>query len=121
MSILLVEDEQDVREVLVEHLAEKGYSVVAARNGVEAIQYLTNTPTLPRLILMDLVMPVMDGWVLKRKLEASDNWKNIPCIVYATDPRQAPIHAVAVIERPISLDELMNSIDSEVNKLGLKP
>ncbi|MES1206761.1 MAG: response regulator, partial [Pseudomonadota bacterium] len=66
-SILVVDDDTDMREGLCDALIEEGYAVSAAINGAEAVRKLVNT-SRPDLILMDLRMPVMDGYeFLKRR------------------------------------------------------
>lgn len=60
-SILIAEDNYDVRETLKDVLTQEGYSVAAAQNGKEALKILRELPS-PSLVLLDLMMPVMNGW-----------------------------------------------------------
>ena len=62
--ILLVEDDHALRETLSDVLSEEGYQVACASNGLEALDRLSRD-SLPHLILLDLVMPVMDGWAFR--------------------------------------------------------
>src|SRR5262245_56856283 len=62
MTVLIVEDQPAIRQVLAEILADEGYPVVCASNGLEAISYLHHGAQLPPVILLDLAMPVMSGW-----------------------------------------------------------
>jgi CheY-like chemotaxis protein len=61
-DVLVIEDDDDLREALSELLWEEGYTVSQAANGQEALLALRSGGTRPRLILVDLMMPVMDGW-----------------------------------------------------------
>jgi CheY-like chemotaxis protein len=115
-SILLVEDDQDVRESVFEALAEEGYSVIATRNGVEAIRVLTYKPELPDLILLDLMMPVMDGWEFQRRCENNPKWANIPIVIYSANTKTKPIKATVVLAKPCSLEQLVAAISAHVVK-----
>lgn len=77
--ILVVEDEEVVRENLVELLTEKEYSVIQASNGQEALEILENFEI--DLIITDLLMPVMDGMKFLERLKLSEATKSIPVIV----------------------------------------
>jgi CheY-like chemotaxis protein len=115
-TVLVVEDDIDVRSTVLEILAEDGYGAVAVRNGVEAIRYLHYTPRKPDLILLDLMMPVMDGWELKKRLERNPEWKDIPVIIYSANVRAKPISATVVLSKPISLAQLMDTIETHIKK-----
>lgn len=115
-TVLIVEDDQDVRVAVMDCLAEEHYSAVAVRNGVEAIYYLTRVPRLPDLILLDLVMPVMDGWTLRKKLEANPEWNRIPVVIYSANTRVRPITAAVVLAKPISLATLVDVIEEQIVK-----
>ena len=78
--ILVVEDDFDSREHLAALLRSGGYEVATAANGLEAQQWLVSTTALPSVILLDLVMPVMDGWELIRRLKANPDTVAIPII-----------------------------------------
>ena len=75
---ILVVDDTDFNRDLVVQLLEDEYDMVIAENGEEALQ--KSDAERPDLILMDLGMPVMDGWEATRKLKANDNLKHIPII-----------------------------------------
>ena len=79
IKILLVEDNQENREMLSIRLESKGYEVIGAGTGKKAIELaLTNPP--PHIILMDLSLPEMDGWEATRQLKKNIQTKNIPVI-----------------------------------------
>ncbi len=76
--VLLVDDYPDAREMYAEYLEFCGFDVVEAGNGMEALQRAVDTA--PDIILMDLSLPVMDGWEATRRLKATAETKNIPVI-----------------------------------------
>src|SRR5258708_35647529 len=78
--ILLVEDQRDFRELLAELLTAEGYAVDCAANGREACLRLRRAP-LPNLILLDLIMPVMNGWGFLSALQPDPALPRIPVYV----------------------------------------
>lgn len=76
--ILVVDDYQDAREMYAEYLEFSGFRVVEARNGAEALdKAFEHTPDV---ILMDLSLPVMDGWEATRRLKADERTRSIPVV-----------------------------------------
>jgi CheY-like chemotaxis protein len=76
--VLLVDDYPDAREMYTEYLEYSGYDVVQAANGMEALQRALDAT--PDIILMDLSLPVMDGWEATRRLKADQRTADIPVI-----------------------------------------
>jgi two-component system cell cycle response regulator DivK len=76
--VLLVDDYPDAREMYAEYLDFSGFAVVEAANGMEALQRAAETE--PDIILMDLSLPVMDGWEATRRLKADTRTAHIPVI-----------------------------------------
>jgi two-component system cell cycle response regulator DivK len=76
--VLLVDDYPDAREMYAEYLDFSGFDVVEAANGMEALQRAADTA--PDIILMDLSLPVMDGWEATRRLKADTRTANIPVV-----------------------------------------
>ncbi len=76
--VLLVDDYPDAREMYSEYLQYSGFDVIEAGNGMEALQQAVDRS--PDIILMDLSLPVMDGWEATRKIKADDALKQIPVI-----------------------------------------
>ncbi|MBC7545053.1 MAG: response regulator, partial [Candidatus Sericytochromatia bacterium] len=83
-GILIVEDDIDIRETLAEILADEGYSVASAANGLDAISYL-QTEAMPCVILLDLMMPVMSGWEFRAKQQQDPTLAGIPVVVLSGD------------------------------------
>ncbi len=76
--VLLVDDYPDAREMYAEYLEFSGYEIVQAGNGLEAIERAIDSH--PDVILMDLSLPVMDGWEATRRLKADERTKHIPVL-----------------------------------------
>ncbi len=76
--VLLVDDYRDARDMYGEYLEYSGYQVIQAANGIEALQRAIDDQ--PDIILMDLSLPVMDGWEATRRLKADQRTANIPVV-----------------------------------------
>ena len=110
--ILVIDDEEMIRESLVEFLDEHGYEAVPAVDGRDALRKLANSSPRPCLILLDLMMPVMDGWQFAAELRNRE--EDIP-IVLLSAARDLRTHAKAlsaaeIIEKPFDLSELLPKI-----------
>jgi CheY-like chemotaxis protein len=113
-SILLVEDDADLREALVGALADERYQVVGVSNGREALESLKTGPR-PSLILLDLLMPVMNGWVFCERVRHDPALAKIPIVAMSgaasRDP-QSPyfIDVEAVVTKPIHMEALLETL-----------
>ena len=112
-SILIVDDDDDIRDALTMILEDEGYKVVGAINGVEALKYLRSSGP-PCLILLDLMMPVMDGWVFRSTQMQDPALASIPVIVisaFSNVPRlTATLDVVDYLQKPIDLDILIATV-----------
>jgi CheY-like chemotaxis protein len=111
--ILLVEDDSSLRETLADVLSDEGFEVAAAANGREALEKLAASH--PDLILLDLVMPVMDGWAFREAQRKRPDLACIPTVVLsATSPLDGPgLHALdaeAVISKPVRMERLIGAL-----------
>jgi CheY-like chemotaxis protein len=113
-ALLIVEDDDDIRTDLVEILTRNGYRVASVANGAETLAYLKIHPP-PRLILLDLMMPVMDGWELMRALVANAALAHVPVIVLsgAGELMQEVqlLGAVACLDKPFKVRVLLDAIE----------
>jgi CheY-like chemotaxis protein len=114
-TILVVEDEHSIRELLVELLEDEGYDVASAKNGREALTYLQQSSQLPRLILLDLNMPVMSGWEFRDKQQTDSTLRQIPVVVVSASTtiaqQRSTIHADGYVPKPIEYDTLINTVE----------
>ncbi len=111
LRVLAVEDDEDLRAFYRTLLAEEGYEVRVARDGVEALDMLRWAPDL---ILLDLMLPVMDGYQFLRRLRALPQGAAIPVLVLsaALPPgRDTLAGAQAVMRKPFEFDRLLRTID----------
>jgi CheY-like chemotaxis protein len=76
--VLIAEDQEDLRQLYAEHLTISGFDVIEARDGAEAVD--RSSSQLPDVILMDLSMPVLDGWEATRRLKADTRTAHIPIL-----------------------------------------
>jgi CheY-like chemotaxis protein len=107
--ILVVEDDADAREAMIALLQMKGYRAVPAGNGREALDYLNRAP-VPDLIILDLWMPVMDGWQFRSEQIRDPRLKDVPVIVVTALSDQADVEANEVIIKPVDVDRLLNTV-----------
>jgi CheY-like chemotaxis protein len=106
--ILVVEDDHDVRVTLRAVLEEEGFAVITATNGRDALELLEREREHPGLILLDLMMPIMDGWQFAALLKAHATLAAIPFVVSSAVPRHdPPSQAIAILPKPLDLDALL--------------
>ena len=112
MDVLLVDDDDEIRELVSELLADEGYRVREAIHGREAMDMLeASGHGLPSLILLDLMMPVMNGMQVLDELAASERLRHIPVIVTTAAPDKAVGRPIAsVIEKPYAITALLDEI-----------
>lgn len=107
--VLVIEDHEDLREGIRIALGMEGYTVEVAANGREALQKLY-AGVRPCLIIMDLMMPLMNGFEFRQAQLAAADFKNIPLIAYSavTDPRETAqqLHADAYLHKPTDVEQL---------------
>ena len=111
-TILVVDDDQDIRDTLTELLQEEGYTVVRASQGIEALCALRDLPT-PSLILLDLMMPVMDGWQFRTEQRKDPAIASIPVVVISAtgkDEKLSSLGAVQFLKKPLRLEQLLDAV-----------
>jgi CheY-like chemotaxis protein len=117
--VLIVEDDADLREMMAELLQLEGYRTQTATNGREALDYLERTDR-PDVILLDLMMPVMDGWEFRRRQMANPSLADVPVVVLsALDPARAHDLAGAVfLKKPLDFDRLLGLVRQFCTRAG---
>jgi CheY-like chemotaxis protein len=110
--ILIVEDDADLREMMAQLLSLEGFQAATVANGSEALQYLHNGHVKPDVILLDLMMPVMDGWEFRRKQQADPAFADVPVIVLSAldQSRAADVQAEAFLKKPLDFDRLLQLV-----------
>ncbi|WP_437505938.1 response regulator [Sorangium sp. So ce1099] len=113
-SVLIIDDDVDLATTLAETLCELGYEATPYFSGREALDRLSQGAR-PGVILLDLMMPKMNGWKVCDELSAVPGLEEIPVVIMtaASNIRQPmPTHAREVISKPFELDALLKTIDA---------
>ena len=114
-KILLVEDDQDIRETLIELLEGEGYEVLFAENGQVGLDKLSESSSLPNLILLDLMMPVKDGFQFCAEKDANPKIAHLPVIIMSADghirENQQRVNATAYLKKPLDIYEIINVLE----------
>jgi CheY-like chemotaxis protein len=115
-QILIVEDDRDIRETLAEVLTDASYEPVAVANGREALECLSIGIVKPSVILLDLMMPVMDGREF-REIQSSDvGLSSIPVILFTAQVNHEhsaqTMGNIRCLRKPVDLVELLQTIAS---------
>lgn len=109
-SVLIVEDDAAIREVMRIVMEFEGYTVFSAENGKEGLEVLAKIPN-PCLVLLDLMMPVMDGWAFADRLQKDATLAATPIVVVtAFSERAQSIENATVLKKPVDVDVLLNTV-----------
>jgi CheY-like chemotaxis protein len=110
VRVLIVEDAPDLREFYGILLREEGFEVAAACNGAEALERLAWDPDV---ILLDLMMPVMDGYEFYDRLRALPGEKPAVIVISAVAPRRAALPGVhAIVPKPFDFTQLVHRVEA---------
>ncbi len=110
-TVLVVEDERDIRDAIAEALSAEGYSVVLATDGRDAMGRLRDGSAVD-VIVLDMMMPVMDGWQFLAEKGADPSLTGIPVIVTSAAPQKLPAGAHVLLGKPFDLGRLLSTIAS---------
>jgi CheY-like chemotaxis protein len=120
--LLVVDDDDDIREALSSIIREAGYSVDEAAHGRAALDYLRSSPNLPCIVLLDLMMPVMNGWDFIGEISRDPNLRSIPVVLVTADARGASTDPrtrdLPVILKPLDLGNLMSMVQQYCRPTG---
>jgi CheY-like chemotaxis protein len=108
--VLIVEDDPDIRDATAILLEDEGYRVAQAENGLKALEVITRGPA-PSLVLLDLMMPVMDGQEFLQRLKALGPPRaDLPVVVMTAAHNPSVPEAKQVIRKPYSVDVLLEAV-----------
>lgn len=115
--ILIVEDDSDLRDMMSQLLTLEGYEPASAANGREALEYLREGHA-PELILLDLMMPIMDGWEFRREQERDPDLARVPVVVLSAldEQRAGDLRALAFLKKPLDFDRLLSLVRQYCSK-----
>ncbi|HSD21049.1 MAG TPA: response regulator [Anaeromyxobacter sp.] len=109
--VLVVDDDPDILDAICDILEGEGYRVARARHGVEALERVEAEP--PAIILLDLMMPVMDGLAFAQALRERPGKEGIPIVVISADgnpQRAASVDAAGYLAKPFDIDALLSQV-----------
>jgi CheY-like chemotaxis protein len=109
--VLIVEDDADLREMMAQLLSLEGYRAETASNGREALKYLERGDR-PDVILLDLMMPIMDGWEFRRRQVENPELAQVPVVVLSAldQARAADLGGTAFLKKPLDFDRLLELV-----------
>ena len=112
--VLVIDDDPAIRSIITEILADEGYDVAAATNGEEALGHLKRSSEAPPgLILLDLLMPVMDGLRFLDRYAAEPDLPVVPVVVLSANLATTGVHRSDVLlylRKPIDMDRLLETV-----------
>ena len=108
--ILLIEDNCEIREALDLLLQARGYTTMLAANGAEALDILAHAGRLPCAIVLDLMMPLMNGWEFRVAQRANTAWAKIPVIVYSGYDVEPFPNVAAYLRESTAPDVLLETV-----------
>jgi CheY-like chemotaxis protein len=114
-TVLVVEDDGDVREAIAEVLGDSEYNALHAANGAEALERLRSAPIQPCVILLDVMMPTMDGWQFRAAQQSDPAVRDIPVVVLSAHVNGSEtaekMDAAGFLMKPVTLDALLDVIE----------
>jgi len=123
-SVLVVDDDDDIRGAVQEVLEGEGYTTVGASNGKEALDVMRTSTKLPALILLDLMMPEMDGWELLVRMDEDPALHRVPVALMSAHPsirkafdsdhRNHRIESSLLLPKPLNVLRLLSLVHSIV-------
>jgi CheY-like chemotaxis protein len=108
MKVLIVDDEDGIRDTLRDAFEDEGYAVAVAADGIEALQQLA-TVEKPCAVILDLVMPEMDGNQVWDAMQADPDLAAIPVVITTSDPSRAP-RGILTMRKPVDLGLLIATV-----------
>jgi two-component system chemotaxis response regulator CheY len=111
-TVLLAEDDLEIRDILQDLLEAEGYDVVPASHGRQALEFLHSARDgkLPDLVVLDIMMPLVDGTQVLDTMKQDPKLAAIPVVVLSAAVRERPAGAAAFLRKPIPLQKLFDTI-----------
>src|SRR5262245_26687615 len=116
-TILVVDDDDLIRSAVTAALELEGYRVEGARHGRQAIDLL-RAGLCPSLILLDMMMPVMNGWEFLAERSSDLSLARFPLIVVSAALQAAPRGTTGFLKKPVSLDTLLETVGAQLQPLA---
>lgn len=109
--VLIVEDDPDIRDMIVEVLREGGHCAIGATNGREALAQLRRNTLRPCLILLDMRMPVMDGRKFRTEQLNDPDLASIPVVALSATAEADSLDGVALVRKPVRMQTLLELVE----------
>lgn len=117
--VLIVEDDDSIRNALIELIYEEGYNAHGARDGREALEYLQSPESLrPALILLDLLMPEISGWEVLSSMRGDEYMSSIPVCAISGAAVVSPQGVVKFMRKPLNMDMLLDVVRRHCGQQG---
>lgn len=116
LDVLIVDDDPDIRDAVGECLRYEGYDVHSAADGRDALDRL-EYGLRPAVILLDLMMPVLNGFDVLEALKSRPEWKSIPVVIVSANRGYEAEYlsgAVSVLRKPVNVDRLLAAVEQAV-------
>jgi CheY-like chemotaxis protein len=117
-TVLVVEDDPDIRDIVQDLLESEGYDVVPASHGKQALDFLSQVKKKterPALVILDIMMPLVDGRQVLDSMQRDPDLASIPVLVISAVAREKPPGAAAFLRKPVSLEKLFETVRGFVN------
>ena len=117
-TVLVVEDDPDIRDIVQDLLESEGYDVVPASHGKQALEFLwgVKKTAKPDLVILDMMMPLVDGRQVLEAMQSDPELASIPVLVISAVVREKPAGAAAFLRKPVSLEKLFQTVRTFVNR-----
>ncbi|HVU50038.1 MAG TPA: response regulator [Polyangia bacterium] len=117
-TVLLVEDDPDIRDIVQDVLEAEGYDVVPASHGRQALEFLSGAreSERPDLVILDMMMPLVDGRHVLEAIRNNQSLSSVPVVVMSAVAHEKPAGAAAFLRKPFSLDTLFDAVHTLVDQ-----
>lgn len=106
--VLVVDDDEDLREMMATLLRDVGYTVETAEDGAQALAHMRESR--PCVVLLDLMMPNVDGWQVMQEMASDPELARVPVCIVSAQAKSAPAQAASVLPKPVTRDALLHAI-----------
>jgi two-component system, sensor histidine kinase and response regulator len=115
-TVLLVEDDPDIRDIVQDVLEAEGYDVIPASHGKQALEFLLGVreTARPDLVILDMMMPLVDGTHVLEAIRSDRTLASMPVVVMSAVAHEKPAGAAAFLRKPFSLDTLFDAVHTLV-------
>ena len=117
-TLLVVDDDADLRETLQEVLGDAGFEVRAARNGEHALELLRALPAPPALVLLDMMMPVLDGRGFLARVRQEPAWAGLKVVIFSAsvdvERTAQELGASGYLRKPVSVERLLDLVERQL-------